>query len=56
MNNDSHDFETWFATLQMHVNERTGVIFCDRDAAEGDYERGMDVFDVIDDICNEYGT
>lgn len=55
MNNDSHDFDTWFQTLQMHVGERTGVTFSDEDSVRADYEQGRDVFDVIDEIVAEYG-
>ena len=54
MNCDSHDFYTWFGVLQEHVMERTGVNFTDEDSVCEDYERGEDVYDVIDSICDEY--
>lgn len=55
MNKASHDFETWFETLQTHVAERTGRSFSDMDSVRSDYEDGRDVFDVVDEICTEYG-
>ena len=50
----SHDFYTWFGLLQENVMERTGVNFTDEDSVREDYERGEDVYDVIDSICDEY--
>lgn len=55
MNKTSHDFETWFETLQTLVSERTHTRFSDADSVRSDYEDGRDVFDVIDEICKEYG-
>ena len=55
MNNDSHDFDTWFDTLVVNVLDRTSVEFKDRDSVQGDYDNGRDVFDVIDEIAAEYG-
>ena len=54
MNNDSHDFETWFDTLQLYVLDRTGVTFRDEDSVRADYAEGRDVFDIIDEIIAEY--
>lgn len=56
MNCDSHDFYTWFGVLQENVMERTGVNFTDEDSVREDYERGEDVYDVIDSICGEYAV
>lgn len=55
MTNDTHDFDTWFSTLQLHVLDRTGVDFGDEDSVRDDYNNGRDVFDVIDEIAAEYG-
>ena len=54
MNCDSHDFDTWFGVLQANVLDRAGVNFTDEDSVREDYERGDDVYDVIDSICDEY--
>lgn len=54
MDCDSHDFDTWFGVLQANVLDRTGVNFTDEDSVREDYERGEDVYDVIDSICDEY--
>ena len=48
------DFDTWFGVLQTNVLDRTGVNFRDADSVRDDYERGMDVYAVIDDIVAEY--
>lgn len=55
MTNQEFSFDVWFDVLQSHVLDRTGVDFRDRDSVRGDYDAGADVFDVIDDICAEYG-
>lgn len=55
MNNETHDFETWFDTLSMQVLDRTGVDFKDRDSVREDYNQGQDVHDVVDEIVAEYG-
>lgn len=55
MTKDTHDFETWYETLQLQVAERTGVKFTDEDSVTDDYENGRNVFDVIDEIAAEYG-
>ena len=39
----------------MHVLDRTGVEFKDKDSVREDYDEGRDVFDVVDDIVAEYG-
>lgn len=49
------DFEVWFGVLQANVRYRTGVNFRDRDSVREDYDQGVSVYDVIDDICAEYG-
>lgn len=54
MDKQTHNFDTWFDTLQSHVLDRTGVTFTDEDSVREDYERGDDVYDVIDSICDEY--
>ena len=55
MNNSEFDFPTWFSTLQANVLDRTGVNFNDEDSVRGDYDQGRDVYDVIDEIAQEYG-
>lgn len=49
------DFGTWFGVLQVNVLDRTGVDFKDEDSVREDYEMGGDVYDIIDEICAEYG-
>ena len=56
MNCDSHVFYTWFGVLQANVLDRTGVVFTDEYSVREDYERGEDVYDVIDSICDEYAA
>ena len=55
MTKQDFDFETWFDVLQTNVLDRTGVNFRDRDSVREDYDQGVCVYDVIDDICAEYG-
>ncbi|MFT4191645.1 MAG: hypothetical protein QM617_09015 [Comamonas sp.] len=55
MTNDDTGFETWFDTLAMNVLDRTGVDFKDQDAVRADFDAGCDVYDVIDEIADEYG-
>lgn len=55
MTKDEFDFETWFGVLQDNVLDRTGVDFKDESAVASDYDCGRDVYDVIDEICAEYG-
>lgn len=54
MDNTDTDFDTWFDTVQTHVLDQTGVQFNDRDSVKGDYDEGLDAFDVIDEIVSEY--
>jgi hypothetical protein len=54
MTNKDLDFETWFDTLRINVLERSGVEFRDEDSVRDDYNRGVNVYDVIDDIVREY--
>lgn len=54
MNKTEFEFDTWFETLQAHVLDRAGIDFQDPDSVRDDYERGRDVFDVIDEIVAEY--
>ena len=37
------------------VLDRTGVNFNVEDSVRGDYDQGRDVYDVIDEIAQEYG-
>ena len=55
MTKQDFDFETWFGVLQTNVLDRTGVNFRDRDSVREDYDQGVCVYAVIDDICAEYG-
>ena len=55
MTKQDFDFETWFGVLQTNVLDRTGVNFRDRDSVREDYDQGACVYDVIDEICAEYG-
>lgn len=55
MTNADTDFETWFDILSMNVLDRAGVDFKDRDSVRHDFDKGADVFDVIDEIVAEYG-
>jgi len=55
MDKQSHSFDDWFGVIQANVLDRTGVDFKDEDSVRQDYEAGKDVYDVIDDICAEYG-
>ena len=52
--NQGDGFDDWFDTLSMHVLDRTGVEFKDKDSVREDYDEGRDVFDVVDDIVAEY--
>lgn len=54
MNKPDFDFDTWFDTLKIHVLDRAGVEFLDADSVREDYDKGRDVYDVIDDIVAEY--
>ena len=54
MTNNDTDFDTWFDILSMNLLDRCGVDFNDRDAVRDDFDRGRDVFDVIDEIAAEY--
>ena len=56
MTSSDTEFDTWFDTLQLHVLDATGVQFRDRDSVRGDYDAGKDVFDVIDEIVDEYNA
>jgi hypothetical protein len=55
MQKPEFDFDTWFGVLQSNVLDRTGVDFKDEDSVRQDYEDGRDVYDVIDEIADEYG-
>ena len=55
MTKQDFDFETWFDVLQTNVLDRTGVNFRDRDSVREDYDQGAVVYDMIDEICAEYG-
>lgn len=55
MTKNDVDFDTYFSNIQMHVLDRVGVDFQDEDSVREDYEAGRDLFDVIDEICAEYG-
>lgn len=48
-------FDDWFDQLALHVLDRTGVDFMDKDSVRDDYDQGRDLWDVIDEIAAEYG-
>lgn len=54
MTKEDFDFDTWFDVLKINVLEQAGVEFRDADSVRCDYDRGDDVYDVIDDIVREY--
>lgn len=56
MTSSDTDFDTWFETLQSHVLDQTGVQFNDSDSVKADYDQGRNVFDVIDEIVDEYNA
>lgn len=47
------NFELWFDNLQMHLLDR-GVEYSDMEAVRQDYADGKDLFDVCDEIAEEY--
>jgi hypothetical protein len=47
------DFDTWFDLLKVNLNDR-GVSFNDANGVRDDYDRGRDLFDVVDEIAEEY--
>lgn len=53
MTKDDIEFEAWFEILRDDLAGR-GVTFSDTDAVRGDYESGRNVWDVVDEIANEY--
>ena len=54
MKKPEFDFDTWFGVLQINVLDKTGVDFKDADSVRDDYNKGRDVYDVIDEIAAEY--
>jgi hypothetical protein len=54
MTNDDYTFSEWFDILKINVLEKTGVNFTDEESVIDDYEQGRDVYDVIDEIVEEY--
>jgi hypothetical protein len=55
MTNNDTTFDAWFDVLQFNVLDRTGHTFNDRESVREDFEDGRDVFDVADEISEEYG-
>jgi hypothetical protein len=55
MTGPEFDFETWFGVLQVNVLDRSGVDFRDEASVREDYDAGRDVYDVIDEIVDQYG-
>lgn len=47
------DFETWFSCLQVNLLY-AGIDFHDDHAVRGDYDQGRDMFDVVEEIVQEY--
>lgn len=54
MTNNDTSFDNYFGVIQVNVLERAGVDFNDEASVRADYDKGRDVFDVIDEICAEY--
>lgn len=53
MRNTEIDFNTWFEQLCDLLSDK-GIAFSDEDAARMDYDDGKDLFDVVDEIEQEY--
>ncbi|UCR75525.1 hypothetical protein PP742_gp41 [Alcaligenes phage vB_Af_QDWS595] len=53
MNNRTHVFDTWFSTLQNALLDE-GIDFSDEDSVREDFEKGKNVFEVVDEIKEEY--
>lgn len=53
MDNTDTSFETWFDCLCMNLLD-AGIDFKDRDAVREDYNDGKNMFDVADEIKQEY--
>ena len=54
MTHEDYSFDEWFNTLTAEVLARSGFRFCDPDAVREDYDAGMNMHDVADDIVAEY--
>lgn len=52
---DGTSFEQWFDVLKINILDRVGIEFRDRASVESDFAEDRDVYDVIDEICAEYG-
>lgn len=47
------DFDSWFEMLQLSLAERD-IIYSDRGAVRVDYDAGLDVYVVAEEIALEY--
>lgn len=53
MTNKDTDFQTWFDCLVMNLLD-AGIEFRDSDSVKDDYNKGENMFDVVDSIIQEY--
>jgi hypothetical protein len=53
MRNTDIDFDAWFDQLSDLLSDK-GIPFYDEDAARFDHDDGKDLFDVVDEIEQEY--
>jgi len=53
MTNNDIDFAGWFEFLHMHLSER-GICFDNADSVIDDYEAGKNLFDVAEEIADEF--
>ena len=56
MTKKEFDFDTWFESLAMMVEEQSGVEFKDEDSVRDDYEQGRNCADVAQEIADEYAV
>ena len=53
MTKNDMSFDEWFDLLQLNLSD-AGINFEDADSVRGDYEDGKSMYDVLDDIKDEY--
>jgi len=53
MTKDDISFHQWFDLLQLQLSD-SGIKFDDADSVRLDYEAGKSMYDVIDEIKDEY--
>lgn len=54
MTKDDCDFNTWFDCLRVYLSDEQGLEYRDPAAVLGDYQNGRDLYDVGDEIADEY--